>query len=152
MSERYGSSIARFRGQDIVAWPGGRAIDALLRECARLLFRECQADYRTWLSEADLQCIFYAILRRELPAHGIPARAAHAAYPFKMPTLQSEKLGKRDRTLPVDMILVVPDTVHIVRGRRWTGDIAAALELKRGFERRREIRGDLANLAAIHDA
>ena len=151
-TERYGSSIAQFSSSDSGRWPGERAIGALVRECARLLFEECQADYCTWLSEADLQCLFYVVLRRELLAGGIPACAAHAAYPFKIPLLQSEKLGRRDRTLPVDVILVVPDTVHIVRGRRWTGDVEAAIEIKRGFERKREIRGDLANLAAIHEA
>jgi len=144
------TTIARFdTPPEEHTWPAPRAIDAFLRECARLLFAECRIDLWTWLSESDLQGMFYAILRRELPAHGLSASAAHAAYPFRITEEQAHNLGIRGRTLSTDLVLVVPHTLRQLRGRRWTGEFAAAIEVKRGYERFREIRADLAKLAAV---
>lgn len=144
------TAIARFdRPPEEHTWPAVRAIDALLRECARLLFVECRDDLWSWLSEGDLQGMFYAIVRRELPAHGLPASTVHAAYPFRITAEQATKLGLKGRTLSADLVLAVPHTLRLVRGRRWTADFVAAIEIKRGYERYREIRADLAKLAAI---
>lgn len=144
------TTIARFdRPPEERTWPAHRAIDALLRECSRLLFAECRADLWSWLSESDLQGMFYAILRRELPAHGLPASALHAAYPFRITTEQARKLDLRGRTLSTDLVLVVPHSLRQLRGRRWTGNFVAAVEVKRGYERYREIRADLIKLAAV---
>jgi hypothetical protein len=144
--------IARFdKPPEEHTWPASRAIDALLRECARLLFAECRDDLWSWLSESDLQGMLYAILRRELPAHGLPASALHAAYPFRITAEQARKLGLKGRTLGADLVLVVPHTLKLLRGRRWTGDFVAAVEVKRGVERFREIRADLAKLAALRN-
>lgn len=147
---RAAAPIARFDKPPAErTWPAPRAIDALLRECGRLLFAECRDDLWAWLSESDLQGMFYAILRRELPAHGLPAGALHATYPFRITAEQAHKLGLKGRTLTTDLVLVVPHTLRLLRGRRWTGDFVAAIEVKRGFERYREIRADLAKLAAV---
>ena len=144
------SAIARFdKPPEGHTWPAPRAIDALLRECSRLLFSECRDDVWSWLSEDDLQGMLYGILRRELPAHGLPASALHAVYPFRITAEQAHKLGLRRRTLSVDMVLAVPHSLRLPRGRRWTGDIVAAVEVERGFERHREIRANLAKLAAV---
>lgn len=144
------TTIARFdKPPEERTWPAHRAIDALLRECTRLLFAECRGDLWSWLSESDLQGMLYAILRRELPAHGLSAGALHAAYPFRITEEQAHKLGLRGRTLNTDLVLVVPHTLRLLRGRRWTGDFVAAVEIKRGYERYREIRADLAKLAAV---
>jgi hypothetical protein len=152
-SDPFVSSVARFESApEVGAWPAPQAVDALLREAARLLFALCRADHRAWFSEADLQCLYYTILRRELPAHGLPACAVHADYACKLPTEQSLKLGKQGPWQVVDLILVIPHTIHRVRGRRWAGELAAALEIKRGHERLREIKDDLAKLALLREA
>lgn len=144
------TTIARFdKPPEERTWPAPRAVDALLRECTRLLFVECRDDLWAWLSESDLQGMFYAILRRELPAHGLPACAIHAAYPFRITADQAHKLGLKGRTLSADLVIVVPHTVRLLRGRRWSGDFVAAIEIKRGYERYREIRADLIKLAAL---
>ena len=144
------TAIARFdRPPEEPIWPAARAVDALLRECARVLFLECRDDLWSWLSESDLQGMLYAILRRELPAHGLPASALHTAYPFRITTEQARKMGLKGRTLNTDLVLAVPHSMRMLRGRRWTGDFVAAIEVKRGYERFREIRADLAKLAAV---
>jgi len=144
------TAIARFdKPPEEHTWPASRAIDALLRECTRLLFAECRDDLWSWLSESDLQGMLYAILRRELPAHGLAASALHAAYPFRITAEQTHKLGLKGRTLNADLALVVPHTLKLLRGRRWSGEFVAAVEVKRGFERFREIRADLCKLAAL---
>lgn len=155
MSVEHGldSPIARFGADpDLPAWPEPRSIDALLRECVRLLFALCRADYRAWLSESDLQGMLYAILRREMPAHGLPASAVHLNYPCKLSAEHQVRLNRRTSTVPVDLILVAPHTITLLAGRRWEAPLAAAVELKRGYERFREIRDDLAKLAAIRTA
>jgi hypothetical protein len=156
--EHLESAIAHFRTlPETEWWPQAEALDALIREAARLLFALCRADQRAWLSEGDLQGMLYAIFQRELPAHGLPASAVHASYPFQLTQKPTVQLGQKRpprerRTRPVDLVLVVPQTIHTVRGRRWAGEMVAAIELKRGYKRHREIREDLQKLAAIHES
>ncbi|HHX43354.1 MAG TPA: hypothetical protein GX714_05115 [Chloroflexi bacterium] len=146
------TTIARFdTPPEEGTWPAQRAVDALIRECSRLLFAECREDLWAWLSESDLQGMLYAILRRELPAHGLAASAVHMAYPFRITREQAQRLGLRGRTLTTDLVLVVPQSLRLLRGRRWTGRFVAAVEVKRGYERYREIRADLAKLAAVRN-
>ena len=152
-AKTFDSSIAQFdESLELAAWPEARAIDALFRECARLLFTSCRADYRAWLSEPDLQSMLFAILRRELPAHGLPACAVHAGYPCRLPAERISESGGRSRTIRMDVIVVVPRTIHRLRGRRWEGELSVAAKVKRGYERLREISRDLAKLAAIRAA
>gem|GEM_PF-1885940 len=161
--EHLESAIAHFRSlPDTEWWPQAEALDALIREAARLLFALCRADQRAWLSESDLQGMLYAILQRELPSHGLPTSAIHASYPFQLPHKPTAQVGQKRaaperrparerRTLPVDLVLVVPQTIHTVRGRRWAGEMVAAIELKRGYKRHREIKDDLQKLAVIRE-
>jgi hypothetical protein len=137
---------------DAAPWPEPAAVDGLIREAARLLFALCRADSRAWLSEGDLQAMYYGLLRRELAAHGLPACAVHAGYPVKITEERLRDLGKRGRMLRVDAVLMAPQTIHPVRGRRWEGQLAAAIEIKRGFERWRGIRAALGQQAAIREA
>lgn len=146
------SSIAQFKEpHEGSPWPAPRAIEGLLLECAEQLFMQCRADYRRWLSESDLQSLLYAILRRELPAHGIASCAVHTGYPVKLPDDVIKRLKKRGKLLPVDMVLVVPGTIHLLRGRRWEAQLKAVIEVKRGCERFREVKADLDKLAAIRE-
>ena len=137
---------------DLIPWPDAETIDGLIREAARMLFALCRADSRAWLSEGDLQAMYYGLLRRELSARGLPGCAVHAGYTVRITEERLRELGKRGRMLRVDAVLVTPDTIHQGRGRRWEGELAAAIEIKRGFERWREIRADLAKLHAIRQA
>ena len=151
MSDTHPSSVSTRTGgsEKPGVWLQAPAVDALIKECARILFEQCRVDYRRWLSEGDLKSIYYAILRRELPARGVPSCAVHAGYPYKLSTEWHQKLGNRRRQVRVDLALIVPESIRIVRGRHWEGQIAAAIEVKRGFERYNETKGDLAKLAAI---
>jgi len=147
------SAIARFidsAGDDV--WSDTSFLDTLIRICAERLFAICRADARGWLSEGDLQSMFYAILRRELPQRGMPACAVHAGYPCRIPGHHIRELGKRSRNLRVDLGIVVPHTIRILRRRQWEGQLVAAIEVKRCHERLREIKSDLDKLAAIRTA
>lgn len=149
---RYDTPIARFADSTgNWAWPESSAIDALLRQATRQLFAICRADYRGWLSEGDLHAMLYTLLRQELPSHGLPACAVHLGYPCRLPTLGDAAKPRSRRTRPVDLVMVVPQTIHLGRGRRWEGALAVAAEVKRGYERQREIKDDLAKLAAIRN-
>lgn len=151
--EQHASSVARFeKPPETGGRPQPRVIDALIRKSARTLFAQCRADYREWLSQSDLLSLFYAILRRELPAYYLPPSAVHVKYPCKLSPAQAAKLGRRGSTLPVDLILAVPHTIRILRGRHWEAKIAAAAQMKRGYERQREIRDDLAKLVVLREA
>jgi hypothetical protein len=146
------SSIAQFKEpREGIPWPAPRAIERLLLDCAEQLFTQCRADFRRWLSESDLQSLLYTIVRRELPAHGIASCAVHTGYPIKLPEEVIKRLKKRGKLLPVDLVLVVPGTIHLLRGRRWEAQLAAVIEVKRGCERYREVRADLDKLAAIRE-
>lgn len=147
-------------------WPQRDALDRFVRQCAARLFGECRSDPRAWLSEPDLQCLFHAILRQELAARGLSPLAVHAGYPLRLSLGRSSvEAGARtsgyapddaaprvvrSHLLPVDIVLAVPDSIRPLRSRRWGGELAAVMEVKRGFERGREIRNDLARLGAIH--
>ena len=141
------TTIARFdTPPEEGTWPAQRAVDALIRECSRLLFAECREDLWAWLSESDLQGMLYAILRRELPAHGLAASAV------TWPTLphhaeQAQRLG-RGRTLTTDLVPVVPQSLFL-RGRRWTGRLVAAVEVAQYDAIARF--ADLAKLAAVRN-
>lgn len=149
----FDSSVAQFdESLDFAPWPGARAIDALFRECARLLFASCRADYRAWLSEPDLQSMLFAILRRELPAHGLPACSVHTGYPCRLPAERAAESRRRGRIIRMDVILVIPRTIQRLRGRRWEGEFSVVAKVKRGYERLREISRDLAKLAAVREA
>jgi hypothetical protein len=154
MSERnLDSAIARFsEAMEADVWSDPSTLNSLIRGCAERLFALCRADARGWLSEGDLQSMFYAILRRELPQRGLPACAVHAGYPCRIPGHHIRELGKRSRKLPVDLGLVVPQSIHIIGRRQWEGQIVAAIEVKRCHERLREIKADLAKLATIRAA
>lgn len=152
-SDQHDSSVARFRNPpETGRWPHPPVVDALIRECSRILFAQCRADFRAWLSESDLQSMLYAILRRELPAHGLPARAVHVGFRCRLSPEQASRLERKGNTLPVDLILAVPHTIRILRGRRWEAGVAVVAQVKRGYERQREIRDDLAKLAVLRQA
>ncbi|MHB0857904.1 MAG: hypothetical protein ACYC5M_10075 [Anaerolineae bacterium] len=127
-----------------------QAVEALLRNAAAQLFSRCRSDRHLWLSEPDLQCLLYAILQQELAARGISGAALHADYACRVPP--SDTAPRRGRTLPVDLILVLPETIHPLRSRRWSAQALAVVEVKRGFERHREIREDLAKLVTVRKA
>jgi len=146
------SHIARIPAGQGLDWPSVMGLDALVRECSRLLFELCQKDYRPWLSESDLQSLYYMILHREFPVHGVSYSAIHTNYACYLPDEYRQRLGIRSRRLPVDLALVIPQSIHILRGRHWDADLSVAIEVKRGFERFREVRADLTKLATIRAA
>ena len=137
------------RMQPEESWISPGALEALVHQCAQKLFAVCREDPRTWLSEADLQAIFYAILWQDFPAHGLPVWALHVGYPCRLPSAEMERLGRRGRAVPVNLGIVFPQSVRLLSRRRWQARLRAALEIKRGYERYREIKDDLAKLAAI---
>ncbi len=128
------------------------AADALLRRGVKHLLALCHKDYRPWLSERDLHGMLYTILCNELSTEARPAHALHLGYPCRLPVQHENELHRRTRMVPVDLILVEPDSIHLKRGRRWGAQLVAAVEVKRGYERLREIQCDLAKLEAIRSA
>jgi hypothetical protein len=152
-SEQPQSPIAEFRGRlSNRAWPRPAALDALLRECVRILFAQCHGDYRTWLSVSDLRSELYTVLQRELPSYGIPACAVHSEYSFRLARERMEAIGRRGRAVAVDLAIVVPSTIRLVQGRHWEAELAAAMEIKRSCERYDEVKIALDKLAALRDA
>ena len=148
----FDSAIVDLRSQRGVDWPSATGLDALIRECARLVFEQCQKDYRPWLSESDLQSLFYMTLYRELPTYGVSQSSVHTNYPCRLPDEYRRRLGIHSRQLFVDLALVIPQSIRILRGRHWEADLAAAIEVKRGYERFREVQSDLKKLAMIREA
>ncbi|MHB1294368.1 MAG: hypothetical protein ACYC4R_05140 [Anaerolineae bacterium] len=126
-------------------------VEDLLRRSATQLFARCRADRHLCLSEPDLQCLLYAILQQALAVRGLPNACLHADYACRVPAPEAGT-RRRSRTLPVDLIFVAPETIHPLRSRRWKAQPLAVVEVKRGYERQREIREDLAKLAAIRCA
>jgi len=124
-------------------------VNDLVERCAHILFALCRADYRGWMSESDLQCMFHNIARKELAARGLHASAVHADYVFRISLADRQTQESVERAIPVDVALVVPESIRILRGRHWEADVAAIIEVKRGHERHREIEHDLQNLATI---
>lgn len=133
-------------------WLDAEELDDLVSRCARILFALCRADHRGWMSESDLQCLFHHIARKELAAQGLHASAVHADYVFRLQSSGDQGADPIERAIPVDIALVVPESIHILRGRHWEARVASIIEVKRGHERHREIEHDLAKLATIAEA
>jgi hypothetical protein len=133
-------------------WSDAVVLDEFVRTACGRLFALCQEEYRNWLSEGDLQCLLHAELRDELQARGLPPTAVHANYALTMPLKQRQDLDRQTPSVTMDLVIVAPHSIGFSRGRRWVGEIVAAVEVKRGYERAREVRDDLAKLVALREA
>ena len=147
---RSDSSVAQFQEDPFTRdWPEAAAIDALFRYCVGRFLAICRNEPRNWLTKGDLLAILGQILRVELPSHGLPACAVHVGFTHSHP-LKQELSGKHQRTTQViDLVLVMPQTIHWVSETRWDAELAMIASIKRGHEHLGEIRNDLTRLAAI---
>lgn len=149
---RYDSSIAQFQDNPFTRdWPESAAIDALFRYCVGRFLAFCCNDPRNWLTEGDLQAMLVQLLRDELPSHGLPACAVHLGYTHFIP-IKQEQSNKHPRIAQaVDLVLVLPQTIHWTSETKWDAELAVIASIKRGHEHLGVIRDDLAKLAAIKE-
>jgi len=128
------SSIAAFGNMpELPGWPERRVIDVLIRESIERLFDICQQDPRAWLSDTDLQCLLFSVLRQYLPQHGISASSVHSQVQIVLPPAPQVKGTKQPRTLRADVALLVPHSLSPGNADATT-EPAAVIQISRTFK------------------
>lgn len=145
----YDSPVAQFQDNPLTKnWPEPAAIDALFRYCVRRFFSLCQADPRTWLTEADLHALLAQTLHEELPGHGLPSCAVHLGYSLAAP---SKADGQKKPGQPLDLVLVIPETIHWEADNKSEAALALIAAVKLGHEPVGVLREELTRLSATQE-
>lgn len=148
---RFESPVAQFPENPLTrSWPEPNAVDALFRYCVKRFIELCHADPRTWLTSDDLRSLLSQILREELPSHGLPACAVHLSYPGGTGTkLESTRQVRSNQAL--DLVLVVPDTIHWDANAKSEAALVLAAAIRLGHETSTNTLDDISHLAALKD-
>ncbi|MHB9034168.1 MAG: hypothetical protein ACYC6L_14105 [Anaerolineae bacterium] len=146
---RFESPIAQFPENPLTRnWPEPTAIDALFRYCVKRFIDICHADPRSWLTSDDLRSLLAQTLREELPSHGLPACSVHLSYPVgALSKPEAAKLSRSSQLL--DLVLVVPDTIHWDANSKSEAALVLASTIHLGYEHTAAILDDIAYLAAL---
>ena len=63
------------------------------------------------------------LLRDELPGHGLPAYAVHLGYSHSLLIKQEQSHKHSHSALAVDLVLVLPQTIHWSNDTRWDAEL-----------------------------
>ena len=130
---RFESPIAQFQENPLTrSWPEPAAVAALFRYCVKRFIDLCLANPRIWLTSDDLRSLLAQILREELPSHGLPASAVHLGYPVA--TILKQDTSKFRHNQPLDLVLVIPDTIHWDAHNKAEAVLTLAAAVRMGFD------------------
>ena len=139
------SSIAAFGNMpELPGWPERRVVDVLIRESIERLFEICRQDPRAWLSQTDLQCLLFSVLRQDLPQHGIAASAVHSQIQVALPPFPQAKGAKHPRSFRADVALLVPHSLNPSNAEA-NAETAAVIQVSRTFK----VETDLESLTRL---